>query len=428
MNLKPLWVFMAAFFIAGAACLCWLLRADNTEAPDPVACNDIVCSVGERWGALKPGNLPGGQYHLDYTVLDLNGSVLLSTAPGLDKSIPAAVHSRDIILDVLSHNKIVGNIIFQNAAPHVLEAQRRTLQTGGLLLLFLPILFCAGFAVYLRHKLVRPFRKLESFAARVAAGSLDVPLEMDRQNLFGPFTESFDLMRTELLRAKENEYRTNRSKKELVASLSHDIKTPVASIQAIAELMLVREQSAAARKNLETIYTKAKQIAELVENLFHASLEELEKLRVLPAEENSDILPELLRTADYDGQAVIPEVPPCVLCIDRLRLVQVFDNIFGNAYKYAGTPIFIKFYYEGDFLVAAVSDSGPGAPEDSLPLLCNKFYRGENSNGKSGSGLGLYLSSYLMKQMGGSLYCENRTENGAVCGFTVLVGMPLAGR
>ena len=62
---------------------------------------------------------------------------------------------------------------------------------------------------------------------------------MDRENVFGAFTESFDLMRHELRRARERERRASQSKKELVAKLSHDIKTPIASIRAVAEVMAV---------------------------------------------------------------------------------------------------------------------------------------------------------------------------------------------
>ena len=136
----------------------------------------------------------------------------------------------------------------------------------------------------------------------------------------------------------------------------------------------------------------------------------------------------LLHAADYKGQSVIQNVPSCMLSVDRLRLAQVFDNIFSNSYKYAGTAIHVEFLFAGDSLVAAVSDFGPGAPEESLPLLCNKFYRGENAAGKSGSGLGLYLARCFMEQMGGSLSCENKTDGEMNRGFTVYVCMPLAGR
>lgn len=428
MNLRPLWTFMTVFFILGAACLFVILRADSTAEPNIAAYNDITRTVGENWNTITEHNLPLLDYKLDYAVLDKNGTVIAAAKSGLDTTISEGVRHRDIILNVVSDGKVVGSIIFTNSALRYLQQQKNALLLAGLFLLLLPLLFCAGFALYLRRELISPFRRLDDFARRVAAGNLDVPLEMDRQNIFGPFTESFDLMRSELKRSKENEYFANRSKKELVASLSHDIKTPVASIQAITELMLVQQTDEAVRKNLTTINDKAKQITALVTDLFHASLEELQKLKVSPVEESSAILTDLLRAADYGKRAAVPEVPPCMLNIDRLRLKQVFDNIFSNSYKYADTDISVEFSFEDGTLAVTISDSGSGAPEECLPLLCNKFYRGKNAQGKDGSGLGLYLARYLTEQMGGSLSCTNYKGNGNVCGFAVKVNMPLAGR
>ena len=102
--------------------------------------------------------------------------------------------------------------------------------------LFLQCGICAGYFFYIHHVVIRPFWKLKKFAERVADGNLDIPLEMDRKNLFGAFTESFDIMRSELKKARIAEARANAGKKELVAKLSHDIKTPVASIKAASEV------------------------------------------------------------------------------------------------------------------------------------------------------------------------------------------------
>ena len=82
----------------------------------------------------------------------------------------------------------------------------------------------SAWAVYCSR--LTPFRKLRRFARDVAAGNLDIPLEMDSYGSFGAFTESFGLMREELKKARENERAADQSKKELVASLSHDINTP----------------------------------------------------------------------------------------------------------------------------------------------------------------------------------------------------------
>lgn len=432
MKMKPLFVFMAAFFILGIACLFAILRPDNTAAPDVTALNDIAQSLGERWGHIRANDLPGRSYRIDYAVVDLDGKVRARTSAGADASLTDAVKNRDAVMNIESGGKVVGSVIFTNSEQRSYARQRQSLIAAGVFLLTLPLLFCAGFALYLRRVLITPFRRLDSFARRVAAGNLDVPLEMDRGNIFGPFTESFDLMRTELARARHNEYLANRSKKELVASLSHDIKTPVASIQAVTELMLVQEQDPAVRRNLGTIADKSKQITALVTDLFHASLEELQKLKVVPAEASSAGIAGLLRAADYGEKAEIAPAPQCMLKIDCLRLSQVFDNVFANSYKYAGTAMEVSYNFEnapeGNCLAVTIADHGPGAPEGSLPLLCNKFYRGENAEGKSGSGLGLYLARYLMQQMGGGLACANVTQGGSACGFAVKVLLPLAGR
>ena len=424
MNLKPLYAFMALFCAAGAILLFFILRGGENDVP-VAAYNDIARSLGEQWNRLDKHDLPGLSYHIDYAVLDLNGNVRAATHAGLDEpTVFSAVRRRDTVLDISANGVVVGNVLFYSHAAQDRQAQRPALFFAGLLLLALPLLFCIGFSLWLRHSLIHPFRLLDAFARRVAAGNLDIPLAMDKENLFGPFTESFDLMRDELARAKENEYRANRSKKELVASLSHDIKTPVASILAVTELMLVREPDAAARKNWETIHAKAEQISLLINNLFHASLEELQKLPVEPSEENSAALGEMLRAADYNGRTAVSPIPPCLLRFDRLRLQQVFDNIIHNSYKYADSAILVTFTFEGAALSVTIADNGPGAPPSDLALLCNKFYRGKNAAGKSGSGLGLYLSRYLMEQMGGTLACENRLRGETVCGFAVRLHIP----
>ena len=80
-----------------------------------------------------------------------------------------------------------------------------------------------------------PYAMLDGFARRVAGGDLSVPLDMDRGNVFGAFSESFDLMRTELAAAREREQAAQESKKDLVAQLSHDIRSPLASIAAFVK-------------------------------------------------------------------------------------------------------------------------------------------------------------------------------------------------
>lgn len=256
---------------------------------------------------------------------------------------------------------------------------------------------------YCEKSVLAPFRDLKRFAESVAMGNLDIPLKMDKRGSFGAFTESFDLMREELKKSRENERKASQSKKELVASLSHDIKTPAASIKAVTELMLAKSRDN--EEQLNTIIAKVDQIDLLITNMFQATLEELEQLTVIPEELPSTVLYEIIKNADYDNKVDTDVIPECVFSADKTRLQQIFDNIISNSYKYAGTEIQISAYFERDFLAVEVRDGGTGVASDDLPLIFSKFYRGANSAGKSGSGLGLYISKHLITKMGGDILC-----------------------
>jgi len=296
------------------------------------------------------------------------------------------------------------------------QTRRSNVALGGvvaIIVLFVIITLIIHASV--EKNILNPFRSMQSFARRVATGDLDTPLEMDKHNHFGAFTESFDLMRDELRAAKEGELRANQAKKELVASLSHDIKTPVASIKAVVELMTALEPDEATKQRLASINAKAEQIDGLITNMFHATLEELQALKVEPVELQSTALPALIHAADYLGQAEHFTIKPCIVLADPMRLQQVFDNIITNSYKYAGTAIKIDSYFEDKYLIINIQDLGPGVPADDLPLITNKFYRGQNAKSHTGGyGLGLYLSKYFIEKMGGLLDCQNAVNGGGL--------------
>lgn len=261
-----------------------------------------------------------------------------------------------------------------------------------------------GLYYYWNRTILRPFQTLESFASRVAGGDLSFPLEMDRKNRFGAFSESFDLMREQLAAARENERLANISKKELVASLSHDIKTPAASIKVIAEVYQAKH---GAISEMQSIIGKVDQIDLLISNMFTATLEELQQLKVSVTDIPSAEIAELIRASDYQHRVKPFTVPECVVAADSLRFRQVIDNIIGNSYKYADTDIEVSVGFDGASFVLTIRDFGSGVLPEELSLLCGKFYRAGNAAGKSGSGLGLYLSRYFLSEMGGSLTLES---------------------
>lgn len=324
----------------------------------------------------------------------------------------------DVVLDYEHDGKLLAKISFVNTTINF-EEQKEALMR--IVLVAISAIWFLGMVlfVYFYMGYVRPFHRLKNFAGEVARGNLDMPLPMTKSNYFGVFTESFDIMREELRRAKENEYKANVSKKELVAELSHDIKTPIATIKAACEVIEVKSAKSEGIGGLELhdkvqlIEKKADVVEQLINNMFHATLEELEVLKVEPQEELSTCIDEMFKELQVYGNIHIEnQIPQCLLWMDKLRMVQVIDNIVNNAMKYAKTDVHISYSQRDNGILIRIMDDGPGVPEEDLAKVSEKFYRGSNVAGENGSGLGLYLTKMFMEKMEGQMNCYN--DNGFV--------------
>ena len=344
----------------------------------------------------------------DFTVLDKDEKVLFTNRKGDAESIVGATGGRDTVRNIKgSDNEIKGYLIIHNdwqeLERKVSDRYMRYYLIGSGVTLLLILIF--GLRTYVR--IIRPFEKMKDFAASVSTGDLDTPLAMDRKNVFGAFTESFDIMREELKTARKKEYEANVSKRELVAQLSHDIKTPVASIKAMSEVLSARLPEESDRQKADSIAVKADQIDALVSNLFASALNDLEKMSVDLKEAGSNELTGIIKDADYENKVKPYEISECIILIDQLRTRQVVNNIIYNSYKYAGTPIYVESSIEDESLIVSFTDRGGGVDENEITLIVGEYKRGSNTKGKQGSGMGLYISSELMKAMGGSLEASN---------------------
>ena len=415
---QRMFVTILLFVFAAEIVTLLLFTSKNTnELQDTVLVNEAVQTVQKDWNNLEKHK---NRTELDYVVLNINEQVMFKTRAGLSESINHAISHRDTILDIKSGGQTVGKLIVFNKHVQDLQKWQKNIFMTVAAALFIQCFLCTGYLIYLNHTIRKPFQKLKGFAERIACGNLDIPLTMDRQNLFGAFTESFDIMRSELKKARAAEAKANADKKELVAELSHDIKTPVASIKAAAEVGAALSGDEKIKDNYSQIIRKADQINTLITNLFTATLEELEQLTVTPCDMESMELNSMLTNADYLHRTTVPEIPTCILYTDKLRLQQVFDNIFANSYKYANTKIELYIYRKDNALAVGIEDYGGGIDDKELPLIKEKFRRGNNTENTEGAGLGLYISDYFMKEMHGNLLVENG-KNGLL--VTVMISL-----
>ena len=328
-----------------------------------------------------------------------------------------------LVLDFAPGGEAIGKVVW-NDRQEAFTAQKTQLR--NVLLGCWVLIAVSGylFLLVIYRTVVKPIREFEGFAEAVARGRLDVQLPRRRLNLFGNFTESFDIMREELRVAREREVEANRAKREMVAGLSHDIKTPVATIQAACEVLEAKyPDEADMREKTAVISAKTNTINQLVNNLFHTTLEELESLPVNPAEVSAKKIEGFFRDMNQQGDIILDNpIPECLVRIDPIRMEQAVDNVVSNSRKYAGTDIHVSFdEVEGvggedgkpvRYIRVNVRDAGPGVPEEELGRITEKYFRGANTAGRDGYGLGMYLVKWYMEKQGGGL--EYYNDNGFV--------------
>ena len=403
-----------------------------TDKDTGFAGSDDVIFLNEIAHKAASGDIPSDDTEQvrEYVILDLNGNTLFDTRSDRSEvlTVETAIQKRYPYNYIIKNNQIKGSVILTDGEKRFdrLRTNIILIYVGCCIVLMTAVL---AFGAYIQKTVILPFDKMKDFASYVAAGDLDKPLEMDKDNMFGAFSESFDIMREELKGSKARELALQKKERELVASLSHDLKTPVTGIKLTSELMaavfaqnegheLTITHDMALKMN--NIYKRAEEINVLVSDLFSSTLEDLGEFKVNCADENSSVISEIISKYDDRGLVRLTEIPQVIICIDKIRLSQVIGNIISNSYKYADTPIDVCSHIEDEFLEVSISDSGQGVPDDEIELITNKFYRGKGHSDKDGSGLGLYIAKILMDKMGGELTISSQN------GLCVTLLIPLS--
>ena len=409
-----IYAILAVSTIAGFILYALFNALPERQEADLLAINDIVKSAGQNWYDIKKLNNKDFSYRA--SIIDNNGRLMWAADKETADNLQEAVRQGYAILDITVDGKIEGKALIETSPGDFYGQVKGQFARLAIILVILLCVISLLFLYGLHMSIIKPFKRLEAFAHKITTGRFDEPLPMDKNNIFGLFTQSFDVMRESLLEARRKQIEAERAKKELIAAISHDVKTPVTSIKLITELMLAVEPKPEVYEKLKTIETKTDQINRLINDMMHSTLEELGELKVNLTSESSEVLRSLFQAADISGCIKIGDIPKCMVDLDISRMEQVAGNIITNSYKYAGTDIDVVYAIDGQFLRIEVSDYGKGVEPNALELICTKFYRGENAieSQKDGEGLGLYIAKLLMDKMGGGLEVYNRTD-----GFSV---------
>ena len=218
---------------------------------------------------------------------------------------------------------------------------------------------------------------------------------------------------------------------EFISQLSHELRTPLTVINGWSETLLADENmDADTRQGMKIIASEAKRLTEMVVDLLDFT--RMQDGRMTLAVEMTDLRGEFEDTVYMYGSRLsqdgiklhyvdtdedIPEIP-----CDPKRLRQVFLNVLDNAAKYGGSGkrIDASISYDGDNVIVRIRDYGPGIPEDELPLVKKKFYKGSAS--VRGTGIGLAVCDEIVEMHGGTLTLENAPGGGTLVTISIPAG------
>ncbi len=274
------------------------------------------------------------------------------------------------------------------------------------------------------RSIVDPVASVTEAAKRIAEGSYGVQIPKQHDDEIGELTDSINYMSLKLRQSEKVQ-------SEFISSVSHELRTPLTAINGWAETIMNGELTDPdeVKKGMGIIVSEARRLSNMVEELLEFS--RIEDGRFTLSVEPLDIKAEL-EDAVYTYKEFFrkegivlnhtdcpEEFPP--ISGDPQRLRQVFCNLLDNAAKHGGSGkrIDTSIERQGNYAVIRIRDYGPGAPEEELPFLKNKFYKGSSKT--RGSGIGLAVCDEIISRHNGTMTLAN-AEGG---GFEVTISLPV---
>ena len=269
------------------------------------------------------------------------------------------------------------------------------------------IFFLSSFFI---KSILVPVSQINATAKRIAAGSYGVQIPGQYDDEIGELVSTINDMSVKIGQAEKTQT-------EFISSVSHELRTPLTAISGWGETLLTSEKES---RRLTTMVEELLEFTRMQDGRFTLHVE------------TADILAEFEDTVfmygnrlkqegiclHYDGcDEEIPEIP-----CDVARMRQVFLNILDNAAKHGGEGkrIDASIAHEGSFVVIRMRDYGPGIPEEELPHVKLKFYKG--SSKARGSGIGLAVCEEIVTMHGGTLTLENAEGGGTLVTISIPTG------
>ena len=406
-----------------------------------------VADLGEEGADYLPtpqrmllSELAGMGYHLHveneegllFTNLDDNDRELLRQygAEELSGGSMLEADGRILIRETVSQNGVKYHVtaVYEEARADasvqesVLPVYRISpAELAALLLALLACVFLVNGILtgWIGRSILRPLSVLREGSKEILNGNLDVPVVYDYEDEFGEVCREFDGMRKKLLEADQVRAQYEEYRKELLAGISHDLRSPLTSIKGYAEGLRdgIADTEEKRRRYYDAILTRTGDLERLTGSLTTLIRMEREDYRFQTERVNlHGYLTELLREMDpYTAEHQVEitytnRIPEREADLDIREFRRVLDNLIDNTIKYrrsdrSAVRLEVAEGEKKTELVLNFSDDGPGVRKDQLDRIFDSFYRGDEAraNPGNGSGLGLAVVKRIIEGHGGSV-------------------------
>lgn len=287
------------------------------------------------------------------------------------------------------------------------------------------------YSSWVTRRIKKPLRILNLGLKQMIEGNYSTRIELYAEKEFMRIGETFNYMADVIERTTEDKRRAEKSKQRLMVDLSHDLKTPITSIQGYAQALVEGRGTDSERqtKYLNYIYNKSVQVTKLIQNMLELlKLDSPDFILHEQRLELGDYLREMI--ADTYGeieqkafllQLQVPE-QEVYARFDPELFASVVNNLIANALAYnpPGTILRVQVIPEATEVAVEIADNGVGIPKELWSTIFDPFVRGDEARTASGgTGLGLSIARKNAEKMGGSLMLESRENEATV--FTIRV-------
>lgn len=283
----------------------------------------------------------------------------------------------------------------------------------------------------------RPLEELVEAAKRLAAGDLSTRVEVGGLSETATLGAAFNEMAGQLEVEASQRDQLDRLKDEFVLTASHELRSPLTSVQGFAELLMLERESLTPRQveTVEIILDNCRHLVRLLNDLLDLARSDAGRLAIrMRPTDLAPLIDDVVRTmraqTDGSGQTlearIEPNLPTVEVEPDRIR--QILVNLITNAHEYSpeGANIGVSARVVADELEITVTDDGPGIPEQQLEHIFERFTRGEAglTQRVGGTGLGLAISKSLVELHGGRIEAESTPGQGSTFRFRLPVSAP----